>query len=43
MIFRQWEANSQQIPIEEMIQMTTKMILHGLEGVGLVPEENDGF
>ncbi|HJD39917.1 MAG TPA: TetR family transcriptional regulator [Candidatus Blautia stercoripullorum] len=42
-IFRQWEANSQQIPIEEMIQMTTKMILHGLEGVGLVPEENDGF
>ena len=38
-IFRQWETKGQQIPLEEMIQMTTQMILHGLEGVGLVPEK----
>ena len=38
-IFRQWESKGQQIPLEEMIQMTTQMILHGLEGVGLVPEK----
>lgn len=40
-IFRQWETKGQQIPLEEMIQMTTKMILHGLEGVGLVPEKKE--
>ena len=38
-IFRQWETKGQQIPLEEMIRMTTQMILHGLEGVGLVSEE----
>ena len=38
-IFRQWETKGQQIPLEEMIQMTTQMILHGLEGVGLIPEK----
>ena len=38
-IFRQWETKGQQIPLEEMIQMTTQKILHGLEGVGLVPEK----
>lgn len=38
-IFLQWETKGQQIPLEEMIQMTTQMILHGLEGVGLVPEK----
>ena len=38
-IFRQWETKGQQIPLEEMIRMTTQMILHGLEGVGLVPEK----
>lgn len=38
-VFRQWETKGQQIPLEEMIQLTTQMILHGLEGVGLVSEE----
>ena len=38
-IFRQWETKGQQIPLEEMIQMTTQMLLHGLEGVGLIPEK----
>ena len=35
-IFRQWETKGQKVPLEDMIQMTTRMILHGLEGVGLV-------
>lgn len=34
-IFRQWEANSPQLPMEDMILLTSKLILHGLEGVGL--------
>ena len=38
-IFRQWETKGQQIPLEEMIQMTVQMIPQGLEGVGLVPEK----
>ena len=38
-VFRQWETKGQQIPLEKMIQLTTQMILHGLEGVGLVSEE----
>lgn len=40
-IFRQWETKGQQIPLEEMIQITTQMILHGLDGVGLVPEKKE--
>ena len=41
MIFRQWEANSQKTPMEEMVRLTTKLILHGLDGVGLTPEKKD--
>lgn len=40
-IFRQWEANSQKTPMEEMVHLTTKLILHGLDGVGLTPEKKD--
>lgn len=40
-IFRQWEANSQKTPMEEMVRLTTKLILHGLDGVGLTPEKKD--
>ena len=38
-IFRQWETNGQQIPMEDMIPLTTSLILHGMEGVGLVQED----
>ena len=40
-IFRQWEANSQKTPMEEMVRLTTKLILHALDGVGLTPEKKD--
>lgn len=40
-IFRQWETKGQKVPLEDMIQMTTRMILHGLEDVGLVPEKKE--
>ena len=36
-IFRQWETNGQQIPMEEMIPLTTRLILHGLEGAEASP------
>lgn len=40
-IFRQWEANGQQqIPMEDMIPLTTNLILHGMEGVGLVRKDS---
>ena len=34
-IYRQWEVDGQRIPIEEMIPLATRLILHGLDGAGL--------
>lgn len=40
-IYRQWEANGQRIPIEEMVPLATRLILHGLDGTGLIKQEKD--
>lgn len=34
-IYRQWEVEGQRIPIEEMVPLATRLILHGLYGAGL--------
>lgn len=34
-VYRQWEVDGQRIPIEEMVPLATRLILHGLEGAGL--------
>lgn len=34
-VYRQWEMDWQQIPIEEMIPLATRLILHGLDGTDL--------
>lgn len=44
-IYRQWEVDGQRIPLEEMVPLATSLILHGLDGAGLVekhfPPENE--
>lgn len=35
-IYREWEVNDQRIPIEEMVPLATQLILHGLDGTGLL-------
>lgn len=34
-IYRQWELNGQELPIEKMVPLATRLILHGLGGTGL--------
>ena len=34
-IYRQWEVDGQQIPLEKMVPLATRLILHGLDGAGL--------
>lgn len=38
-IYRQWEMNGQRIPIEEMVPLATRLILHGLDGTGLMKKD----
>lgn len=38
-IYRQWEVDGQRIPLEEMVPLATRLILHGLEGTGLMKRE----
>ena len=41
-IYRQWEVDGQRVPLEEMVPLATRLILHGLSGTRLViPEEAD--
>ena len=40
-IYRQWEVDGQRIPIEEMIPLATRLILHGLDGAGLAGRNED--
>ena len=40
-IYRQWEVDGQRIPIEEMIPLATRLILHGLDGAGLTGRTAD--
>ncbi len=37
-VYRQWQVNGQRIPMEEMIPLATRLILHGLGGTGLLDE-----
>lgn len=37
-IYRQWLVNGQRIPMEEMIPLATRLILHGLGGTGLLDQ-----
>ena len=39
-IYRQWEVDGQRIPIEEMIPLATRLILHGLDGTGLTERKH---
>lgn len=41
-IYRQWEVDGQRIPIEEMIPLATRLILHGLDGTGLTERKTQG-
>ena len=34
-IYRQWEVDGQRVPLEEMVPLATRLILHGLDGAGL--------
>lgn len=34
-IYRQWEVDGQRIPLEEMVPLATRLILHGLSGTSL--------
>ena len=38
-IYRQWEVDGQRIPLEEMVPLATRLILHGLDGAGLVGKD----
>lgn len=41
-IYRQWEVDGQRVPLEEMVPLATRLILHGLSGTRLViPEGAD--
>ena len=38
-IYRQWEVDGQRVPLEEMVPLATRLILHGLSGTRLdIPE-----
>ena len=39
-VYRQWEVDGQRIPIEEMIPLATRLILHGLDGTGLTERKH---
>lgn len=41
-VYRQWEVDGQRIPIEEMIPLATRLILHGLDGTGLTERKTQG-
>lgn len=38
-IYRQWEVDGQRIPLEEMVPLATRLILHGLDGAGLTKKD----
>lgn len=38
-IYRQWEVDGQRIPLEEMVPLATRLILHGLNGAGLIGKD----
>lgn len=38
-IYRQWEVDGQRIPLEEMVPLATRLILHGLNGAGLIEKD----
>ena len=41
-IYRQWEVDGQRVPLEEMVPLATRLILHGLSGTRLdIPEAAD--
>ena len=41
-IYRQWEVDGQRVPLEEMVPLATRLILHGLSGTRLdIPEATD--
>ena len=41
-IYRQWEVDGQRVPLEEMVPLATRLILHGLSGTSLdIPEAAD--
>lgn len=40
-IYRQWEVDGQQIPLEKMVPLATRLILHGLDGAGLTAGQTE--
>ena len=40
-IYHQWEVDGQRIPIEEMIPLATRLILHGLDGTELADQKHE--
>ena len=41
-IYRQWEVDGQRVPLEDMVPLATRLILHGLSGTRLdIPEAAD--
>lgn len=41
-IYRQWEVDGQRVPLEEMVPLATRLILHGLSGTRMdIPEAAD--
>lgn len=41
-IYRQWEVDGHQIPLEKMVPLATRLILHGLDGAGLTAGQTGG-
>lgn len=41
-IYRQWEVDGQCIPLEKMVPLATRLILHGLDGAGLTKKDAGG-
>ena len=41
-IYRQWEVDGQCIPLEKMVPLATRLILHGLDGTGLTKKDAGG-
>ena len=40
-IYRQWEVDGQQISLEKMVPLATRLILHGLDGAGLTAKQTE--
>ena len=40
--YRQWEVDGQCIPLEKMVPLATRLILHGLDGAGLTKKDAGG-